>query len=262
MIYRNNSGSALVDYIVPTAVVGLVVGMSLYALVSEDKILNFSAASARMDIKKGEQMAIVGRKESTNSMWDKITAGSFGGTEDTPVSNCQSGSCIIDYGNFILNGIPENLEEFVEVNGTSAGTDSIASAMEEIADQLVKDGESQAAQQVKDLSKMFKIMALLEKEEEKAASTAKTPTEYEALIKTKDSFKIPSELKEAIPTFIEDNKSVYDELYWKIGEEKQSLLKYTDETIREKRKQNNFTDNIVLKFDEVMESSNISSTMK
>lgn len=261
MCKRKNFGSALVDYVIPTAVVGLVVGSAIYVLASEGKILNFAAASASMNVNTKDQMAIVGDKPSTNDMWETFTPGSFGGTSDTPVSNCSSGNCLIDYGDFLLNGLPENLSEFTQINGTSGGTESIAAAMEQIADQLVKDGKSEAAKDIQDFAKMLKLQAFFQKEEEKVATIAKNPTEYKALTETKNAITIPSNLLEVVPTYITDNKSVVDHLYWKAGEMKLQMKNYSDET-KELVKKDRFSANISLQFDTVMENNAIPGTMK
>ncbi|MGD9581889.1 MAG: hypothetical protein AB7V50_10990 [Vampirovibrionia bacterium] len=176
MINRKNIGSALVDYMVPTAVIGLVLGMGLYYLVSEDKILNFSAASAKMDIKAGDQMAIVGNKVSTNDMWDNFSAGSFDGTEENPVSNCQSGTCIIDYGDFILNGIPEDFNEYVQANGTSGGTDKLVSILNQMADQLEQKGKTSEADELRDLANLGAFIADTQENAENDANTCKNTT--------------------------------------------------------------------------------------
>jgi len=45
--------------------------------------------------------------------------GNMGGTPDKPVSICIDGYCNIDYGEFILYGIPENFQELVRPSGAS-----------------------------------------------------------------------------------------------------------------------------------------------
>lgn len=59
-------------------------------------------------------------------------AGSLGGTRTNPVRACTNGMCQVDYGTFILNGIPDNFSEFVETSGPAAGTDTILSTLDSI----------------------------------------------------------------------------------------------------------------------------------
>lgn len=178
MLKRNSLGSALVDYVVPTAVVGLVVGTGIYYLASEGKILNFAGASASMQMKTKDQMAVIGNKISTNdSLWNPMIAGSLGGTTDTPVASCNAGDCTIDYGDFLLNGIPEDFSEFIQVNGTSGGTDKLLSLLGQMADQLEKDGDLAGAEEFRDLANLSAFIANTQKDIEKDAKNCNTSSE-------------------------------------------------------------------------------------
>lgn len=178
MIKRKSLGSALVDYVIPTAVVGLVVGTGIYYLASEGKILNFTAASGNMNVKVSDNMAIVGYKAPTNNdLWNPMVAGSLGGTEDTPISSCNAGNCTIDYGDFLLNGIPEDFSEFIQVNGTSGGTDKLLSLLGQMADQLEKDGDLAGAEEFRDLANLGEFIANTQKDIENDAKNCNTSSE-------------------------------------------------------------------------------------
>ncbi|MEW5821132.1 MAG: hypothetical protein AB1782_13145, partial [Cyanobacteriota bacterium] len=62
--------------------------------------------------------------------------GELGGTSGSPVTSCSGNNCSIDYGDFVLNGLPDNFSELVETSGTSGANDQLASILENLADQI------------------------------------------------------------------------------------------------------------------------------
>lgn len=64
--------------------------------------------------------------------------GSLGGTPKAPVQVCDSGNCTIDFGSYILQGVPEKLQDYTFANGASGGMDKMVNLMMQIADQLEK----------------------------------------------------------------------------------------------------------------------------
>lgn len=167
---KKNAGSALIDYVIPTALIGLVCGVSLYYMVSDGKLLGFIGASANMDINMADQMAVIGNKKPDGtSILNNLAGGSLGGTPDNPVEKCTDGTCMIDYGEFILNGVPENFSEVVQSTGTSGGTDSLVSLVKQIADQLEQNGKINESLEVRKLASLGHNIATLEKEYEKIA---------------------------------------------------------------------------------------------
>ncbi len=83
---------------------------------------------------------------------------------DTPVSNCSGGVCDIDFGDFVLSGIPENFGGFIEAQGTSGGTDKIVTLLKQIAEQLKEQGDMEGYQQYMDLANLGHFMARLEEQ--------------------------------------------------------------------------------------------------
>ena len=63
-------------------------------------------------------------------------SGSYPATSTTPQVNCDKGICTINYGDFVLKGIPDNFGGFIEAQGTSGGLDEIAGMLEKIIQQL------------------------------------------------------------------------------------------------------------------------------
>src|SRR3989339_651169 len=96
-IEKVQSGSSLTQYIIIIALIAVVVTGTYFIMGQtivnklEAFYLSLQNSSNDSDISKPKD--------------GKIIAGQLGGTPDNPVQKCLTGSCSIDYGNFILNGI-------------------------------------------------------------------------------------------------------------------------------------------------------------
>ncbi|MEW5820317.1 MAG: hypothetical protein AB1782_09015 [Cyanobacteriota bacterium] len=161
-------GSSLVDYIVPTAVVGLVVGLALYGLNANGILKKFISASANYEVEK--QSATANSFPSGSTGINKLAGGSLGGTPENPVEQCSFNKCNIDFGDFILTGIPENFQDYNEISGNSGGTEVMFALLEQIADQLEADGDIAGAAQYRMLSNMGHLLAEAQKTVEATAS--------------------------------------------------------------------------------------------
>lgn len=73
--------------------------------------------------------------ETSGGVMELPQGGSLGGTSDAPVKQCNAGMCSIDFGDFVLTGIPENLGTFVETSGGAGGVDQLANLLTQIAEQ-------------------------------------------------------------------------------------------------------------------------------
>lgn len=166
---KKNRGSALVDYVIPTAVIGIILGLSLYYMMSNGTLLNYLAASANMKVDMNTGQGVIGPNLS-NSSTDTGTDGIF---------TCASGKCDIDFGDFILTGIPENFGELVKTTGTSGGTDELMSLIEQIADQLADKGDADGAAEYRKLANLGHFIADVQKSNESAINACSTKVAYE-----------------------------------------------------------------------------------
>ncbi|MEW5820954.1 MAG: hypothetical protein AB1782_12250 [Cyanobacteriota bacterium] len=91
-----------------------------------------------------------------------IKAGSLGGTQDEPVSTCNDNLCNIDYGEFVLKGVPENFNGFVQASGTSGGTEELLALIEQIAQQLEEKGDTEGAKEYRELANLGHFVADVE----------------------------------------------------------------------------------------------------
>lgn len=133
---RKKLGSGLVDYVIPTLVIGVVVGVCIYNFAAKGNLLGFVTKSGNMRVVDGK---LILQSQGTLQSIAKgaIEAGQLNGTADQPANQCSGGVCAIDYGSVVLNGIPEDYNHFVETSGTSAGTDKVSS----LIDQIVKQSD-------------------------------------------------------------------------------------------------------------------------
>lgn len=159
---KNIKGSNLVEYAIPLALVGLVVGLGLYSIYSGGYLKNFFAASGNLKIDESTGKASLGTPANDSSPLLN-SPGSLGGTSDAPVKECEKGTCTVDFGEFILTGIPDNFSEFVESQGNSGGTDQLATVFEQLAEQLLEDGDEEGYQQYLDMANLCHYLAKLQK---------------------------------------------------------------------------------------------------
>ncbi|MEW5822262.1 MAG: hypothetical protein AB1782_18860 [Cyanobacteriota bacterium] len=157
------------DYIIPTALVGLTLGLALYSLDSNGSILKFLKSSLNMKSGTNTQEVVVESLTTPSSAAAK--AGSLGGTPDNPVSQCSYNNCTIDFGSYILTGIPKDFSDFVESSGNSGGTDALTSLLYQLADQLEAEGDTTGAQQFRDLANLGHYSAMIEQQVETLAES-------------------------------------------------------------------------------------------
>ncbi|MEW5821163.1 MAG: hypothetical protein AB1782_13300 [Cyanobacteriota bacterium] len=163
---RKKYGSSLSQYVIIVIIIGLAVAMA-YGLLGVNIKQNLAnMVQSQEGINEQINENIIGL---TN-----ITPGSLGGNIDAPATKCNSGSCVIDYGNFVLNGVPENIQELVETTGASGGTENMASMIEQIADYLEASGQSGEATQLRDLANIGHFLAQIALTGESGASGCAT----------------------------------------------------------------------------------------
>lgn len=162
---KNISGSSLVDYVVPTAVVGLVLGLGIYYMVSDGNLLNYFKASVS-GYKKNKQIVIDSQGTAN------IKGGSLGGTADNPKMQCGFKVCTIDFGDFILTGIPEDIAEISTASRGGEQTANYANLITKLAEQMERDGaETGLVNYLKSLATNAKKMGVVEKRGNAAADT-------------------------------------------------------------------------------------------
>lgn len=138
MFIRKKIGSGIVDYVVPTAVIGLVVGLGLFALKDSGNLLNFLSATSSMEVDNGS--GVIGQvREDSKLIADKpvpdkeVSDTDTKSDPDTEVI-CKGDKCLVDVGGYVLEGIPENFADYIESSGSSGGTAVLANIIEQISE--------------------------------------------------------------------------------------------------------------------------------
>lgn len=160
---RKFKGSALVEYILPTVLIGLVVGLGLYYTTSNGNISNFFSSTSSSKIDPATQKMTLNENKTDTELILNPSKGSLGGTPETPVKQCSEGVCNIDFGTYILSGIPEDFNEFIVASGVSGGTDKIQELMKQIATQLEGTEDDALAEDIMKLANMGHNIALIQK---------------------------------------------------------------------------------------------------
>ncbi len=127
-----NKGSALVDYAVPTLIVGVIAGVALFNIVNGGSLLKFFAASLNINAVDGTGTASIASYNSSDTA-EMSTPGGLGGTSENPVVQCSFGYCNIDFGDYVLSGIPDNFSDYVKSTSSSGGTELLANLLMAIA---------------------------------------------------------------------------------------------------------------------------------
>ncbi|MEW5819992.1 MAG: hypothetical protein AB1782_07350, partial [Cyanobacteriota bacterium] len=134
-----------------------------------------------------------------------IQAHELNGTPDKPVSKCSGGMCSIDYGSFVLNGIPQNFDEFVQTGGTSGGSDKLAELVMQIAEQLEKNGDSAGAAEFRNLANISHFIADLQKQTEQMAQSCQSETDpvscFNSKLQAKPSVLLPDNISSLLPDY-------------------------------------------------------------
>ncbi|MEW5818621.1 MAG: hypothetical protein AB1782_00390 [Cyanobacteriota bacterium] len=116
-------------------------------------------------------------------------AGELGGSSGTPVISCTGGHCSIDYGDFILNGIPDDFGEIVETSGTSGGTEDLVSILASIGDQITDpdSGDGDSAEDFKLIANLGHFMAAIQEQSEIAAKACASDADPVACFNQKNN---------------------------------------------------------------------------
>lgn len=160
-----NHGASIAQYAIILTLIGMVV-FAGFATIGQNIVSNFSNYNDLMK-KNNEQINnnIVNSKVNPSSGG----VGPLGGTASNPVNQCSAGVCKIDYGEFLLEGIPEDFDDFVASSGTSSGTNTLASAFAGLAAELRADGKSDVADELDDMGNIVAFMSQIQSKYEDVA---------------------------------------------------------------------------------------------
>lgn len=168
---RNNNGSSLVEYALPLALIGLVVGMGLLYISSGGNMIKFVTSSAKIQFDPITQKAVLDQNQEESALINDSIA------NQNSSSECTNGLCKLDLGSIVLTGIPENFNDFIETAGASGGSDKVSELLSQIAQQLEAEGLTKEAEEIKKLASIGHNIAMMQKSiEELVVSCNNDPT--------------------------------------------------------------------------------------
>lgn len=196
---NKSKGSALAQYGIVIALIalGCFAGYLLYGKSIQDALTKYLAGQTDLSTQM-EANANIASNNVPSTPTPK--AGSLGGTPTNPKEDCVNGSCTVDYGDFILNGIPEDFQEFTEAQGTSGGTDKLAAIINQMADQLEEDGQLAEAQELRNFANLLSFMADIESDYVDAIQACPSASDPRACYENSianTSITVPNELTDA-----------------------------------------------------------------
>lgn len=156
-------GSNIVEYIIPVALIGIVVGLSMFYMFSNGKLAGVFSASSGTELDKESGKLTIDKNIEKDKPLVNITPGSLGGTNSQPAIECKDNECNIDFGDYVLKGLPGDFNEYVQNTGASGGTDKLASLLDQIAAALEAEGNKEGSLEVKKLASYSHNMATIEK---------------------------------------------------------------------------------------------------
>lgn len=180
------NGSALVQYAIILSLLSIGV-ISVYMFFGQqiNAILNSYLKVFTQNSEKVAVNADIISSAPSNVSANTSMGGSMGGTSTNPTQSCTTGSCSIDFGNFVLNGIPENYADYVKNNGSSGGTEKLATIFEQIAQTLQNQGDIAGAAQYRDMANLGHILSDTQKIVESQAQQCVTNSNPTACLKQK-----------------------------------------------------------------------------
>ena len=183
---KYRKGISITEYIIPIAVVGLIAGLSLYNLSSNGNLEKFFMFSVDGTLDTNGTSIQVNKPDKYIPI--KLNGGEFGGTTAQPVEYCINNMCKIDFGEFVLTGIPEDFEEFVKTQGSSGGSNVLANLLMQISKQLEKEGDLTGALDYKNMANIGHYLASVQEKMETSSESCISnadPTAYITCVNTK-----------------------------------------------------------------------------
>ena len=164
---RKKVGASVAQYAIIIALVCISVTGVFYALgdTINEHLANIS------NFFTGNNVVIAENKKHDSILAGSLEPGSLPGSSLTnPVRECAGDICALDYGEFVLNGIPDDFGTFVETSGTAGGTDLMSDMLAQIADYLEESGDTEGAEEYKQLANLGHYLADVHEIIEQAAT--------------------------------------------------------------------------------------------
>lgn len=118
---KNISGQNAIEYSIPTIIIGSIIGLAVVNFLTDGNIINYIAASLDISSKTGTEAVL-----SPYDNKHRVMPGEFSGSQGDPKIDCIGDNCTIDMGDYIINNIPPDFQNFIQQNGLSEGTKKLS----------------------------------------------------------------------------------------------------------------------------------------
>lgn len=160
MIKRVCKGSALSEYAIVIALIAIPVIAGFFYV---GKTIVANLQNLYNGLQGSSQQAFISSSNATGetSANPRSAISTETGSNVSVVNN--NGSLTIDFGKYVLAGIPEDFQKEVITSGTGRGTELLATLMMQLSDQLKEEGLTEQAEEVKKLAVTGHNIAGMEK---------------------------------------------------------------------------------------------------
>lgn len=140
---NRNSGQSLVEFAVVGGIIIIIAVIALSAL-GKNVFNLFGGSKAKYEVYQPFQK---GNNENNNANSGNNNKpapepAEFEPSPSNPKITCSGNSCTLDFGDYVIEGIPGDFSDYIQSSGTSGGTDYLATILEQVADQAPVDQET------------------------------------------------------------------------------------------------------------------------
>lgn len=207
--YKNNIGQNLVEFAILLGFLGVGAAFTLTTMGFNVNQL-FQNSSDKLASYK--PFGNVQSNNNTNTTTTTTTTtppvpnapGPLGGTPDNPVKQCNASVCKVDFGEFVLDGVPDNLGEVIQTSGSSGATETLLGLVDQLITQMDGTATLDELDKVKNLANTGHLIANYEKYvEDFALNCNTTPDSYQCLsdflYNGTSTYSVPSSLSSQLP---------------------------------------------------------------
>lgn len=181
MNIKKVKGASLAQYAIIIALIALAL-VPVFYLLGINIVEYFSSLKQGLSEQK-DSVAISSPASTPVSGTDTtapepIVSGSLSGSPDTPVKKCSDGVCTIDFGEYSLSGVPDNINDYLQSTGSSGTTETLLKLLDQIIAQSKSIKTSADISLLKDIASQGHDIADNQKEVEvRAKEMLKKPSD-------------------------------------------------------------------------------------
>lgn len=266
---NKNSGASLFEYIVILSIIAVSL-VPIYFLFGKNIVNHLTSLFYSAETINNNMNQNIMDNESRLIVSGNVAPGNLNGTADNPVKKCVDNTCSIDFGTYVLNGIPDNFNEIIETSGASGGTEELIGLLKQLAEQLDDPATPlDEGKDYRDMANLGHLIARMQESFETAATNCSTDSDPNTCYRNNTnwasnlpSFPIDSGLSTVIPNFTSsENYTYWDaENFTSIAQAKQMQVQYLTSFNNDKNRNPAFA--LVDKFDKIMNDGSVPDNLK